>query len=59
MNKSADKGSVVVVWDRGDYIEEAQKQLSDKEVYKEVSNDAAALLKIINTVIVKITKGVI
>ena len=56
MNKSADKGSVVVVWDRGDYIKEAEKQLSDKEVYKEVSNDAAALLKIINTVIAKITK---
>ena len=56
MNKSADKGSVVAVWDRGDYIKEAEKQLSDKEVYKEVSNDAAALLKIINTVIAKITK---
>ena len=56
MNKIADKGSVVVVWDRGDYIKEAEKQLSDKEVYKEVSNDAAALLKIINTVIAKITK---
>ena len=56
MNKSADKGSVVVVWDRGDYIKEAEKQLNDKEVYKEVSNDAAALLKIINTVIAKITK---
>ena len=56
MNKSADKGSVVVVWDRGDYIKEAEKQLSDREVYKEVSNDAAALLKIINTVIAKITK---
>ena len=56
MNKSADKGSVVIVWDRGDYIKEAEKQLSDKEVYKEVSNDAAALLKIINTVIAKITK---
>ena len=29
--KGADKGSTVVVWDRDDYIQEAEKQLGDKE----------------------------
>ena len=56
MIKSADKGSAVVVWDREDYIKEAEKQLGDEEVYEEVSNDAAPLLKIINGVIAKIRK---
>ena len=54
--KSADKGSAVVLWDREDYIKEAEKQLGDEEVYEEVSNDAAPLLKTINEVIVKIRK---
>ena len=54
--KSADKGSVVVVWGREDYIKEAEKQLGDEEVYEEVSNDAAPLLKTINGVIAKIRK---
>ena len=34
--KKADKGSCVVFWDRNDYLMEAEKQLSDKNVYKEV-----------------------
>ena len=37
--KGADKGSVVVVWDREDYLKEAYKQLYDREVYEEVPND--------------------
>ena len=41
--KSADKSAVVVVWDREDYIIEAEKQLGDAEVYEEVSNDATPL----------------
>ena len=32
--KSADKGSSVLVWDREDYIKEAEKQLGDAQVYK-------------------------
>ena len=32
----ADKGSVVVVWDREDYLKEPYKQLEDREVYEEV-----------------------
>ena len=54
--KSADIGSAVVVWDREDYIKEAEKQLGDEQVYEEVSNDAAPLLKTINEVIAKIRK---
>ena len=34
--KKADKGSCMVVWDRNDYLMEAEKQSSDKNVYKEV-----------------------
>ena len=34
--KEADKGSAVVVWDREDYIKEANSQLEDKEVYEEI-----------------------
>ena len=52
--KSADKGLAVVIWDREDYIKETEKQLGDEEVYEEVSNDAAPLLKTINAVLAKI-----
>ena len=54
--KSADKGLAVVVWDREDYIKEAEKELGDEQVYEKVSNDAAPLLKTINEVIAKIRK---
>ena len=56
MIKSADKGSAIVVWGREDYIKEAEEQLGDEDVYEEVSNDAAPLLKTINGVIAKIIK---
>ena len=36
--KKADKGSRIVIWGRSDYLMEAEKQLSDKKVYQEVSN---------------------
>ena len=35
--KKADKGSCVVIWDRYDYIKEAESQLKNEEVYKKVS----------------------
>ena len=35
--KKADKGYCVVIWDRNDYIAEAEKQLSNKVVYKQVN----------------------
>ena len=37
--KKADKGSCVVIWDRSDYIMEAEKQLNDKAVYQDVNFD--------------------
>ena len=53
MIKDADKGFMVVVWDREDYIKEAEKQLGDEEVYEEVSNNPIPLLK---AIIAKIRK---
>ena len=41
--KGADKGSVVVVWDKEDYLKETYKQLQDREVYEKVSNDPNVL----------------
>ena len=41
--KGPDKGSVVVDWDRENYLKEAYKQLEDREVYEEVSNDPNVL----------------
>ena len=35
--KKADKGSCVVVWDRNDYIAEAEKQLSDENIYQDIN----------------------
>ena len=37
--KGAGKGSVVIVWDRQNYLKEAYKQLEDRQVYQEVLND--------------------
>ena len=42
--KEADKGSAVVVWDRGDYIMEANRQLDDRQVYEEVEVDPSVEL---------------
>ena len=48
--KEADKGSAVVVWDRGDYISEANRQLDDRQVYEEVVVDPSVDLgKTINS----------
>ena len=54
--KSADKGSAVAVWDREDYIKEAEKQLGDSDVYKEVSDDSERLISTIHKTIEKIRK---
>ena len=43
--KEADKGSGVVVWDREDYIKEAQSQLGDTAVYAELDNDPSEYLQ--------------
>ena len=51
--KGADKGLVVVVWDRGDYLKESYKQFQDRETYEEVSNDPNVL---VNTIIKALEK---
>ena len=52
--KGADKGFVVVVWVREDYLKEANKQLYDREVYEEVSNDPNALMNTVMKALEKI-----
>ena len=54
--KSADKGSAVVVWDRDDYIKEAEEQLGEKDVYEEVCNNPGSLISTIHEAIEKICK---
>ena len=54
--KVADKGSTVVVWDREDYIKEAEKQLEDSDVYEEVPDDPEPLISTIHKMMEKIRK---
>ena len=54
ITKGAERSSGVVVWDREDYLKEAHKQLSDKEVYEEVTNDSPTLESAILTALNKI-----
>ena len=54
--KSADNSSAVVVWDRDDYIKDAEKQLGDKNIYEEVGNDPRHLISTIHEPIEKIRK---
>ena len=56
MIKGADKGSAVVVWDREDYIKEAENQLGDTNIYEEVPNDAKPLMNIILNTLENIRK---
>ena len=54
--KIADKSSGVDVWDRDDYIKEAEKQLGDKDIHEELYNDCRPLIKTIHKAIEKIRK---
>ena len=47
--KKADKGSGIAVWDRADYLREAEKQLSDKNVYQEVQFQKQMLSNLVDT----------
>ena len=47
--KRADKGSSAVVWDRMDYLLEAEKQLSDTNVYKNVDFKEKLLTDLVKT----------
>ena len=54
--KGANKGSAVAVWDREDYIKEAEKQLGDSVVYEEVPDDPELLISTIHRTIEKLGK---
>ena len=45
--KGTDKGSVVVVWDREDYLKKAYRQLDNKEVYEQVPDHPSVLVNIL------------
>ena len=47
--KKADKGSCVVVWDRWDYIKEAEKRLGDSTVYKEINYNKKILSQLVSS----------
>ena len=55
--KGADKGSVVVIWDREGYLKEAYKQLEEKKVYEEVPNDPSVLVNTIIKALVQIVQS--
>ena len=55
--KGAEKDSPVVVWDRGDYIKEVEKQLGDSDVNEEVSDGSEPLISTIHRMIEKNRKG--
>lgn len=45
--KSADKGSCVVVWDRADYLAEAENHLSHGSTYKKVKLGEEELVRLV------------
>ena len=49
IKRKADKGSSIVIWDRVDYLKEANKQLSEKNVYKEVEFKEKMLTELVET----------
>ena len=55
--KEADKGSGIVVWDRDDYLKEAQMQLDDHNIYEKVGGEVISpLIKVIKNCIGEIYK---
>ena len=54
--KEADRGSELVICEKKNYLMEAEKQLSCKETYEEVSSDPSFLIKTIRDTLEKILK---
>ena len=52
--KGAEKGSVVIVWDREDYLREAYRQLDDKEMYEQFPDNPNVLANTLMKVLEKI-----
>ena len=47
--EKADKGWCLAVWDRLDYLSEAEKRLGDKNIYKDVSCNNKILRDLVET----------
>ena len=48
--KEADKGSGIVIWDREDYLKEAESQLGDTNVYEKLQGDSVSpLIKVVKS----------
>ena len=54
--KEADKGSVVVIWDKEDYLKEVEEQLSFREMHKEVTDDSSPIIEIMLRTLQRIWK---
>ena len=54
--KGDGKSTAVGVWDRENYVKEAENQLGDTNIYEEVSNDAKPLMNIILNTLENIRK---
>ena len=57
--KPADKGPCVLLWDREDYLAEAEKQLQDVDIYEDTDFKESDLVKLVekcNTMFQHLTK---
>ena len=57
--KDANNGSVIVLWDREDYLKEAYRQLDDKEVYEQVPDDPSVLANTLRKALEKMSKDIL
>ena len=56
MIKGAENSSAIVVWEKEDYIKEAENQLENSNISEQVPNDAKPLLSIILITLENISK---
>ena len=54
--KEADRGSTMVIWDKKDCLMKAEKQVSCKETFEEVSSDLSLLIKTFHDTLQKIRR---
>ena len=47
ISKPVNKGSCVVLWDREDYLAEAEKQLQDFDIYEDTDFKESDLVKLV------------
>ena len=54
--KEVDECAVVFIWDKEDYLKEAEEQLSSKEIYQEITDDSSYLIDTMHKTLEKIRK---